>query len=102
MCVVHGNKKEEMIIFPHCLYIFFVSKDKKIKTKKEKKIYGKKGQLESIEERKELLQVSTPKQQQTKNFLKTKMARVWERKNEFFKNKNWGKYFVGASISIKI
>lgn len=76
MCVVHGNKKEEMIIFPHCLYIFFVSKDKKIKTKKEKKIYGKKGQLESIEERKELLQVSTPKQQQTKNFLKTKMARV--------------------------
>jgi hypothetical protein len=46
--------------------------------------------------------VSTPKQQQTKNFLKTKMARVWERKNEFLKNKNWGKYFVGASISIKI
>lgn len=91
MCVVHGNKKEEMIIFPHCLYIFFVSKDKKIKTKKEKKnIYGKKRAVrveerESIEERKELLQVSTPKQQQTKKFFENKNgARVRAREMNFF------------------
>jgi hypothetical protein len=80
MCVVHGNKKEEVIIFPHCLYIFFVSKDKKIKTKKEKKIYGKKGQLEYRGEKRITTSVDTETTTNEKIFENKNGARVREKK----------------------
>lgn len=81
MCVVHGNKKEEMIIFPHCLYIFFVSKDKKIKTKKEKKIYGKKRAVREYRGEKRITtSVDTETTTNEKFFENKNGARVREKK----------------------